>query len=379
VNFQKLETYLKQYTDSHPNLPGCDIVVKQNHTVLYRAQFGFSDLQNRIPVKGRELYCLYSCTKPITATGVMRLVENGELSLDTPVSHYLPCFSDAFLLQDGRQYKTRTEITVRHLLTMTAGLTYNMETKPIKKLFSEGTERIPTTSFAQAVLATPLSFEPGSRYNYSLCHDMLGALIEAVTDMPFGEYQKKTIFDPLGMTHTGFFTTLPESVHPAPVYIYDTAQKTTSPHTAIYEFGLHTRYESGGAGLLSTVEDYGKFAATMAHEGRSAEGYSLLKPETIAMMKTEQLSCVAQNPAFSCAAGPGYGYGLGVRTLVNQDNGQRSPLGEFGWDGAAGSYVMIDTEHDLSIFYATHLRGWHSGFGAIHAPIRDLVYECLEL
>ena len=97
------------------------------------------------------------------------------------------------------------------------------------------------------------------------------------------------------------------------------------------------------------------------------------------MMKQEQLSAIVSEGTFACAAGPGYGYGLGVRTLINRNDGQRSPIGEFGWDGAAGAYVLMDTDNDLSIFYATHLRNWHGGFGSIHAPIRDLVYECLGL
>ena len=97
------------------------------------------------------------------------------------------------------------------------------------------------------------------------------------------------------------------------------------------------------------------------------------------MMQEEQLSNMHVPTPFACAAGPGYGYGLGVRTLVNHDLGQRSPLGEFGWDGAAGSYVMVDTQNHLSIFFATHLLGWHDRFGSIHAPVRDLTYECLGI
>ena len=94
-------------------------------------------------------------------------------------------------------------------------------------------------------------------------------------------------------------------------------------------------------------------------------------------MRSEQLSCYAENNAFSCAAGPGYGYGLGVRTLISQAKGQRSSIGEFGWDGAAGSYMMMDPEKELSIFFAMHVLGWPAMIGCGHAPIRDLTYEAL--
>ena len=379
MNFERLDSHLKQHLSQNPDIPGFDVIIQQNHHMLFRAQYGYSDIGLQIPIHGNELYCMYSCSKPITATGAMRLVESGKLSLDAPVTNYLPCFRDVYLLKDGKQVKPNTPVTVRHLFTMTAGFTYHMETEPIRNLFASGEGRIPTTEFAKAVIASPLAFDPGARYNYSLCHDLLGALIETVSDMPFGEYQKKMIFDPLGMTHTGFFTTLADTKALAPLYIYSTSRKETQLHQNMYEFGLHTRYESGGAGLLSTVDDYAKFAAAMAHNGISPDGYRILKPETIQMMKTEQLHGFAADPAFSCAAGPGYGYGLGVRTLICKNGGQRSPLGEFGWDGAAGSYVMIDTEHDLSIFFATHLRGWHDRFGALHAPIRDLTYTCIGI
>ena len=379
MKFEQLDAHLKHHLNQNPDIPGFDISIRQNHQTLFRAQYGYVDIERQIPVTGNELYCMYSCTKPITVTGAMRLVEEGKLSLDAPVSKYLPCFQDVYLLKDGQKITPNTAITVRHLFTMTAGFTYDMGTEPIRALLETGNERIPTTAFAQAVVSSPLAFEPGARYNYSLCHDLLGAVIEAAADMPFGEYQRKMIFDPLGMYNTGFLTTLSNTKQPAPVYLYSSAKKETRLHQKTHEFGLHSRYESGGAGLLSTVEDYAKFAAAMAHNGLSAEGYRILKQETIQMMKTEQLHGFAADPAFACAAGLGYGYGLGVRTLVSKDGGQRSPLGEFGWDGAAGSYVMIDTKHDLSIFFATHLRGWHDRFGALHAPIRDLTYMCLGI
>jgi CubicO group peptidase (beta-lactamase class C family) len=379
VNFEKLDAHLVQFYEDHPDLPGCDILVQQNHTVLFRAQYGLSDLDAQTPVKGDELYCLYSCSKPVTVTGLLRLLESGKIALDDPAAKYLSCFADAYLLKDGERIAPQNPITIRHLLTMTAGFTYNTETEPLRELFAQGSGRISTTDYAKALLASPLAFEPGTRYNYSLCHDLLGAIIEAVSDMPFGEYQKKNIFEPLGMTRTGFFTTLPGDISPAPMYIYSVKKQATLPFPEFYDCGLSKRYESGGAGMLSTVEDYGRFAATMAHNGVSADGYRLLSPETIQMMKQEQLSTIAPSTIFSCAAGPGYGYGLGVRTLIDKSDGQRSPLGEFGWDGAAGAYILMDTDHDLSISYATHLRNWHGGFGSIHIPVRDLVYDAIGI
>ena len=379
MNFKRLDTHLQQYIASASDIPGIDIIIQQDHKTLFRAQYGYSDLENKTPIRGDEQYYLYSCSKPITVTGAMRLVEEGKLELDAPVSRYLPFFQNVYLEKDGVKTAPKTPITVRQLFTMTAGFTYDMDTNSIRHLLENGTGRIETVKYAQAITESPLAFEPGTKYNYSLCHDLLGAVIEAVADMPFGDYQKKTIFAPLGMENTGFITTLTSPLHTASIYAYRGKARGTAKCEQPHLYGLHSRLESGGAGLISTVHDYGTFADTMANEGLSADGYRLLKPETIRMMQEEQLSKMHVPTPFACAAGPGYGYGLGVRTLVNHDLGQRSPLGEFGWDGAAGSYVMIDTQNRLSIFFATHLHGWHDRFGSIHAPVRDLTYECLGI
>lgn len=377
MNFDRLDTYLKQYIASAADIPGVDVIIQQDHKTLFRAQYGYSDLGNKTPISGDEQYYLYSCSKPLTVTGAMRLVEEGKLDLDAPVSKYLPFFGDVYLEKDGLKRAPQTPITVRHLFTMTAGFTYNTDTTAIQELLKNGNGRIETVQYAKAITASPLAFEPGTKYNYSLCHDLLGAVIEAVSGMSFGEYQKKTIFEPLDMERTGFLTTLAEPLQMASIYSYHSKERVTVECPDPHLFGLHRCIESGGAGVISTVHDYASFADTMANDGLSADGYRLLKLETIRMMKEEQLSKMHVPTPFSCAAGPGYGYALGVRTLVNHDLGQRSPLGEFGWDGAAGSYVMIDTENHLSIFFATHLLGWHNRFGSIHAPVRDLTYECL--
>ena len=135
MNFDRLDAHLKAFYEIHPNLPGCDILVQQNHRTLYRQQYGYADLQNKVPLRGEEIYCMYSCSKPITVAGVMRLMQDGLLDLDAPVSRYLPCFADAYLLENTQKRNVSKPITIRHLLTMTAGFTYDLNTEPIKALF----------------------------------------------------------------------------------------------------------------------------------------------------------------------------------------------------------------------------------------------------
>ncbi len=379
MDFKKLDCYMKDNLYADGSIPGCDIIIKQGHDTLFRAQYGYADVQAKSAVSTDTQYCLYSCTKPVTVAGAMRLFEEGRLDLDAPVSRYLPFFAEAYLLENGEKRAPKNAITVRNLFTMTGGFNYCFNTEPINELFSHGGKRIPTVELARAAVASPLEYEPGEHFRYSMCHDLLGAVVEAVADMPFGEYQSKVIFEPLGMKKTGFLTMLTEPPVLPPLYGVDVNTKEVLAEDRIYHHGLRVNYESGGAGLISTVEEYSRFADTMACGGTSSDGYRLLRPETVALIHSEQLASFTVNSAFTCAAGAGYGYGLGVRTLVNKDEGQRSPLGEFGWDGAAGAYVLMDTKNKLSIFYATHLLRWPARLGTLHAPIRDLTYECLGL
>ncbi len=367
--FQKLEQYVSQTLCRQKGVPGCEIIVRKSHKTLYQNRFGEAN---------GEQYLLYSCTKPITVAGVMRLVEREKLCLDAPVYEYLPFFKNVFLEKDGIQAVPQKPVTVRHLLTMTAGFDYSFDRTPIKALFEGTAGHISPIDFAKAAIASPLIFEPGTRFQYSICHDILGALIESVSGKSFAEYQEQEILSPLGMDHTGFLTQ-PERIRKiAPLYQYQDQTQTLETLEQIFRHGLYDRYESGGAGMVSTIEDYAIFADAMACGGAASNGYRLLKPETVDLIRSEQLKSFTLNSEFSCAAGSGYSYGLGVRTLVSQADGQKSPIGEFGWDGAAGSYILMDPKNQLSIVFTTHILSWPPMLGTMHAPIRDLTYTALE-
>lgn len=378
MNFDKLTSYLQDELYAKSDIPGCDLAVTVGHDTVYRAQFGYADISAKTPVSADSQYYLFSCTKPITVTSAMRLVESGALDLEADAAKYLPCLADAFLLKDGVKCAPASAIKVKNLFTMTAGFNYNIGVAPIKELLS-GEKNVSARDLAAAAVRSPLDFEPGERFKYSLCHDVLAGVVEAVTDMPFGDYLGKVIFEPLGMERTGFLNTLKGAPDVPPLYEVNAKTLDAQLLSDPFRHGLSDIYQSGGAGLVSCVEDYVKFSSAMACEGEAKGGYRILRPETVRLMRSEQLKNFALNDNFSCAAGAGYGYGLGVRTLISKEGGQRSPLGEFGWDGAAGSYVMIDTTNGVSIFYATHLCKWPSRLGTLHAPIRDLVYDCLGL
>jgi len=377
ANFSKVDEYIYRHLHQECSVPSCDVLICRDHEILHRYSCGWNDYAHTVPVNGRELYDMYSCTKPVTVTAAMRLVEEGKLALDAPVSNYLPEWKDAYLLEDGKRVAPRRAATIRHLFTMSAGLDYNFSKEPILEVIRESDGSASTREIVCSFVQSPLCFHPGEAYRYSLCHDVLAAVIEVVTGMKYSEYLAKIIFEPLGMHDATFHPT--DAQKARHIAKYRPEDGKVIPDDQPNRYVLAKNYESGGAGLVTSVHDYAKFADTLACGGKSADGYRLLKPETIDLMRTEQFSAFPCSISFQCAAGPGYGYGLGVRTMVDRSQGQRSSIGEFGWDGAAGSYVMIDPAQRLSITFGMHVRQWPSVIGCGHAPIRDLTYEALGL
>lgn len=376
MDFSPIASFMEDILIKEKNVPGCDLKIMRRHETLFRHSCGVRNYEATQPIRRDDLYFLYSCTKPITCAAAMQLVEKGIIGLNDPVKKYLPEFENAFLVVNGKQVPPKTVMTVRHLFTMSAGLNYDRDTQPIREVLASNPQA-GTLDIINALVRSPLQFEPGTKFLYSMCHDVLAAVIEVASGMRFSEYLQENIFIPLGMKDTGFGITAEN--RPRLVALYDCNKPGQYiPFWDEKDFNLTENYESGGAGLYSTVDDYSLFADAMANGGIGTTGQQILKPETIDLMRTDQLGSYVMDTRFGCAAGPGYGYGLGVRTLIDPSC-SRSSLGEFGWDGAAGSYVMIDPKYELSIFFAMHVRGWPALIGNGHAVIRDMTYEILGL
>jgi CubicO group peptidase (beta-lactamase class C family) len=373
MDFSRVIEYVEKVLRAEMGVPGCDLKVMRGHETLLRYSSGKADYEGKVSVSDKDVYILYSCTKPMTCTAAMQLVERGVIGLDDPVSKYLPEFANAFLMQDDKPVKPKNTMTIRHLFTMSAGLDYNRTTQPIQDVIAAN-PHAGTVDIVNALVRMPLRFEPGERFAYSMCHDVLGAVIEVASGMRLSQYMKQNIWEPLGMKNIGYYvsTSKPEGL--AALYTC-TGPKKCEPFEDWFDFNITDNYESGGAGLYSTVDAYSLFTDAMACGGVGATGARILKPETIDLMRKAQRTYEDMGGI----AGAGYSYGLGVRTLTDKSNGQRSPLGEFGWDGAAGSYGLMDPENQVSIFYGMHVRDWRPLIGRGHEPIRDLVYEALGL
>ena len=219
---------------------------------------------------------------------------------------------------------------------------------------------------------TILGFEPGTRFRYSLCHDVLGALIEIWSGMSLGEYMHKYIFAPLGMTDT-FFGIPKDLKRLAQLYRFDEDRQVVLAKLEI-PYQLTEAYESGGAGLTSTTADYAVFLDALACDGMSKTGYRILQPSSVALMSQNHLKGQALEDFH--ALHKGYGYGFGVRTHMDSaESGSLSPIGEFGWDGAAGAFSLVDRENKLSVSYFQHV---HETGYAFQRRLRNALYQDLQ-
>lgn len=393
MNFDKLREAL-DYTLANRHTPSVDCMVYKDHEPIFRYARGYRDVENKIEIDGTEFYIAFSVTKPLTAVTVLQLVEQGKLSLSDEVSKYLPEFEKMKLSKnaldleagervmigeafgetkcDGGELYAKTPITVRHLLTMTAGLDYNDHSDAIVQSVAMG--KTSTRDIARAIAKSTLSFEPGTRYQYGFCFDVLGALVEVVSGMRFGDYMKKYIFDPVGMKESSFALPTDQENLLRVVQRYRCAGGglVRQERECIYRFGPDC--ESGGGGLISTTADFALFHDAMACGGETKSGERILKPESIALMKENCLFGVGL--ADFQKSRPGYGYGLGVRTHIDREaSGQKSPLGEFGWSGAGGALSLMDTKNRLSLTYFQQMQSWGQ---SLHDDIRNALYEALE-
>jgi CubicO group peptidase (beta-lactamase class C family) len=388
MDFSKLTAYLDSLEEKY-GVPGYDLIITKGHETVYRHMGGHSDYDSRVPMNGNELYYIYSATKVITMVAAMQLIQAGKLVLDDPVSKYLPEFehmqvADHFelgkwppeipTLKDPH-HPARTPITLRMLMTMTAGFNYDTSGEPIVQLKKETGNQADTRQMMGAIAQMPLLFEPGTHYSYSLSHDVTAAVIEVVSGLSFGEYLKKNIFEPLGVSEMYFHLT--DALRPRLMAQYGCWPDPDTPAPVPQEnsYCLSDRYESGGAGLCCTVEAYSAVMEALANGGTGRTGKQILTPEGIALLSTNQLNDTML-AEYRAPWRMDYGYGLGVRTKIAQGTSP-APIGEFGWDGAAGAYGLADPVNHIGFFYAQEVLVMMKVYEEIHPRLRDLAYEAL--
>ena len=335
--FEKLKSFCDSFLEL--GLPGFDLAVYKSGECILRHMNGYSDLENKITMNGKERYNLYSCSKVLTCTAALQLWENGLFSLEDELSKYMPEFKEMTVKTSDGIKKAEKPILIKHLFEMTAGFSYNCTSPQLQKAHTETDGRCPTRETMKYLALEPLLFEPGERWEYSLCHDVLAALVEVVSGEKFEDYIKKNIFDVVSMGNSTFMLPEAEMESITPQYRFENG-RAVNVGKPIVKYKLGSEYASGGTGCISTVDDCIKFL-----EGLRT--HKLLKSETLKLMTTNRLNA-QQKRSFSTIGT--HGYGLGVRCPI----GYKTYI-DFGWGGAACAYMAIDTENEISIYFGAHL------------------------
>jgi CubicO group peptidase (beta-lactamase class C family) len=356
-------------------IPGCSLIINYRHKQVYKKSFGYAELENKKPFSSSTKVNLWSATKPITCVAGLKLFEEGKFLLNDKLYDYLPEFKNMYKKTNYEIKLVDRPILIKDLFTMSAGFTYDINSVNMKAFKAETNGECPTYLLSKYLSKDYLSFEPGTHWSYSLCHDVLGVLIEKLSGFKLGEYINLNIFKPLGMSNSTFDRTNEIIKKMAYQYSYNSKNSIIERVTKDNMYYLGSKYQSGGAGIISTADDYIKFAEMLCNNGKTEKGKNIISKESIDLMKINQLN----NEMVKDINWPqltGYSYGLGVRTLIDKTKGSLSNLGEFGWSGYAGCYLLVDIEKELSVFYCQHMYNNQEEY--IHPRIRNIIYSCLD-
>lgn len=354
INFDRTIEFLDGFLEM--GVPGYDCIVYKDGECVFRRYNGYADLEAGTKVTGKEFYNLYSCSKLITCVAALQLYEKGLFRLEDELCKYMPEFSDMKVKTPEGIRDAKNKIKILDLFQMTAGFTYDTNLPQLLKAKQDTQGRCPTREVMRYLAKEPLAFEPGTDWRYSVCHDVLAAVVEVISGEPFEIYVKNHIFEPLGMKDSDFLLPEEEIDKIAEQYRFNDDTHTAERYGKRNSLRLGSEYASGGAGCVSTVEDYIKFLEAVRI------GDIVLKRETTEMMSKDRLNDITRpNYMYNHL---GYGYGLGVRCPI--ENGTRT---DFGWNGAAGAHLAIDPVHNMTIFHVQHV------MNSPNKAIRNQVYD----
>ena len=327
---------------------GVNVLLRRHGEEVLYTQAGMADIEAGRLIQRDSIFRLYSQSKPVTAAAVMLLCERGLIDLMDGVDKYLPGFRNPQVV-DAKGNLTRAYRApwIMELLGMTAGLSYpdaDPAGQYAARVFEEAHEAIrkgggiPTVEFMNRLGQQPLAFQPGTHWRYSTCADVLGAVVEVVSGKRFGDFLREELFIPLEMHDTGFY--VPEEKRERFVTCYVRGKDGLTPWTGMnLACGVYDRdpaFESGGAGLVSTLEDYSHFADMMMNGG-VWNGRRILSPASVKFLTTPQLSDDVRRDMWDSLSG--YSYGKLCRVCVEPGRVAGLALpGEYGWDGWLGSY-----------------------------------------
>jgi CubicO group peptidase (beta-lactamase class C family) len=333
-------------------VPGAVMLVARRGKIAWYKSIGFRDRAAKDPMRPDSIFRIYSMTKPIVSVAAMTLIEEGRMQVSDPVSKYLPEMAGMKVgiekTVDGKPAlelaAPAREITVQDLMRHTSGLIYGTRGKSlVNDAYIEakiGNRDFSNEEFVAKLSKLPLRFSPGERWEYGVSTDVLGRVLEVVSGKSLGEFLNERVLTPLGMSDTAFYVPADKLSRAAQPW----QSPEGPPMTPRFDVAQKPRYESGGGGLTSTMDDYLRFAIMLADGGEFA-GKRLLGTKTIEFMTADHVGSRPGRPP-----GLGFGLGLEVRTSVG-DAALPGSLGEYGWAGNAGTLFWIDPREQLIAIY----------------------------
>lgn len=342
-------------------LAGANLLVIRKGEEIFYHEDGYACIEKGVPIRRDTIFRIYSMTKPITAAAVMILLERGEIDLFDPVSRFLEGFRGQMVCEGGSLVPAEREVNVRDLLSMTSGLVYPGEDRAGREVWLlfrqletglDGDDPIGTVEAMNRLGRCPLAFQPGTSWQYGTSADVLGAVVEVVSGMRFGDFLEREIFGPLGMKDTAFW--VPEVKRHRLACVYSSDGKGglslyTGNNLAVSNsMEKPPAFESGGAGLTSTIDDYARFAMMLMNDGE-LDGVRILQPKTVRYMTGAVLNDAQQRAFETWLTLAGYSYGNLMRVMT--DCGQAGMIvspGEYGWDGWLGTYFCNCPEDGLT-------------------------------
>ncbi len=365
---KRIDQWMRRYVDER-KFPGASVIVARHGEIAHFSAAGLRSIEQNKPYERDTIVRIYSMTKPITSLALMMLMERGLFHLDTPIDRFLPEFSNCTALIEGatsiEQTKPCLPPTIHQILTHTSGLSYSFNEGILAQAYAQqsldfgpGDDHLEQR--VKRVAEIPLAFTPGSRWEYSIGIDIIGRLIEVLSGQPLDQFLQEQIFEPLGMSDTGF--TVPEDKQSrfASCYHY-----TDDNPLAPMDPGMSDRYQpgknsilSGGGGLVSTLDDYLKFAE-MIRLGGTLNGNKLVSSHTLDFMRHNHLpGDISSMGPSSFAETPmdGMGFGIGGSVVLDPAR-QRTPgsVGDFGWGGLASTFWWTDPIEQMNVIFFTQL------------------------
>lgn len=362
----RIETVINNFIQGD-RLPGVMTLLQRKGKIVHFGQYGSMNVEKGTPMQEDAIIRIFSMTKPLISVAVMMLVESGRISLNDPVAAYIPAFAKTQVCTGSSSLglqleKQQSPMTILHLLTHTAGLSYGwFFDSPVDELYRQAKlgqfdRNQPLQEIVEKIASLPLYFQPGTKWRYSMATDALGHLIQVASDMPLDTYFKECIFQPLGMVDTDFTVPADKLDRLAPIYTSEALYNPTPilPENVflIGDITKPTQSPSGGAGLASTITDYLQFCRCLLNHG-AYDGGQLISRKTLDWMTANHIPDHMMPLTVGLEVlDHGFGLGFRVPTRLGEARTLKS-MGEFGWAGAANTFFWVDPAEDFIGLFVT--------------------------